>query len=73
MLPYKIVFVLMHFFGAVAPLALAWQLGDLFLAVVILPNLIALVFLSGQVKEMTESYFQRQPWLTQPGKKPRRG
>ncbi len=61
-LPYKIVFVAMHFLGAVAPLALAWDLGDLFLAVVILPNLIALVFLSGQVKDLTDSYFSRRPW-----------
>ena len=31
-LPYKIVFVLMHFLGAVAPLAVAWDLGDAALA-----------------------------------------
>jgi len=61
-LPYKIVFVVMHFLGAVAPLALAWELGDLFLAIVILPNLIALLFLSGQVKQLTDSYFERRPW-----------
>jgi alanine or glycine:cation symporter, AGCS family len=61
-LPYKMVFVLMHFLGAVAPLALAWDLGDLFLAIVIVPNLIALVFLSGQVRELTDSYFSRRPW-----------
>jgi len=43
-------------------LALAWDLGDLFLGIVILPNLVALVFLSGQVKDLTDSYFSRRPW-----------
>ena len=60
---YKVVFVGMHFFGAVVPLAVVWSLGDIFLAMVIVPNLIALLLLSGQVREMTNSYFERQPWL----------
>jgi len=62
-LPYKLVFVLAHFLGAVAPLSLAWDLGDIALAVVILPNLLALVLLSGKVKGLTDSYFSRKAWL----------
>ncbi len=62
-LPYKMIFVVMHFVGAVVPLAVIWSLGDVALAIVIVPNLIALVALSGQVKEMTQSYFERKPWL----------
>jgi AGCS family alanine or glycine:cation symporter len=62
--PYRVVFVGMHFLGAVAPLSLAWALGDVFLGVVILPNLIALVLLSPQVVEMTRDYFRRRPWQT---------
>ena len=65
-IPYKMVFVLMHFIGAVLSLATVWALGDVFLAIVILPNLIALVFLAPQVKEMTNSYFERRPWESQP-------
>ncbi|MDX1579284.1 MAG: amino acid carrier protein, partial [Gemmatimonadota bacterium] len=65
-IPYKMVFVVMHFIGAVLPLAVVWSLGDIFLAIVIIPNLIALVFLAPQVVEMTRSYFERKPWLTQP-------
>ena len=61
-LPYRIVFVIMHFLGAVVPLGVAWALGDVALALVIVPNLIALLLLSGQVKSMTDSYFQRKPW-----------
>lgn len=62
-LPYKMAFVAMHFIGAIVPLAVVWGLGDVFLAIVIIPNLIALLLLSGQVKEMTESYFERKPWI----------
>ncbi|MGQ0562328.1 MAG: alanine/glycine:cation symporter family protein, partial [Gemmatimonadota bacterium] len=60
--PYRMVYVLMHFVGAVVPLASIWALGDVFLGVVILPNLLALILLSGQVKQMTDSYFERKPW-----------
>ena len=69
-LPYKIAFVIMHFLGAVAPLTVAWALGDLFLALVIVPNLIALLLLSGKVARMTDSYFERKPWVRQPDSKP---
>jgi len=62
-LPYKILFVGMHFFGAVVPLAVAWTLGDIFLGLVIIPNLIALVVLTPKVKELSDSYFSRKPWV----------
>ena len=61
--PYKIVYVIMHFIGAVVPLAAIWALGDVFLGVVILPNLLALLLLSPKVKELKDSYFDRKPWL----------
>jgi AGCS family alanine or glycine:cation symporter len=60
--PYKAVFVGMHFFGAVVTLNVIWTLGDVALGIVILPNLIALLLLSGKVKELTDSYFAREPW-----------
>ncbi len=60
--PYKVVYLIMHFLGAVVSLNLAWQIGDVALGIVILPNLIALVLLSGKVKELTDSYFERRPW-----------
>jgi len=62
-LPYKVVFVIMHFVGAVVPLAVAWTLGDIFLGLVIIPNLIALVWLTPKVIEITKSYFERKPWV----------
>jgi AGCS family alanine or glycine:cation symporter len=62
-LPYKAVFVVMHFVGAVASLATIWVIGDVALGLVTFPNLIALVLLSGVVVRLTKSYFERKPWL----------
>jgi AGCS family alanine or glycine:cation symporter len=62
-LPYKVVFVLMHFVGAVVPLSVAWTVGDIFLGIVILPNLLALVILTPKVKDLTDRYFQTKPWI----------
>jgi len=67
-LPYKIVFVVMHFVGAVLPLTVIWNLGDVFLGIVIWPNLIALALLSGKVRELTRSYFERKPWIKTQGR-----
>ena len=61
--PYKVVYLIMHFLGAIISLNLAWQIGDIALGIVILPNLIALVMLSGKVKKLTDSYFERKPWI----------
>jgi AGCS family alanine or glycine:cation symporter len=62
-LPYKAAFVTAHFLGAIVSLSVAWTLGDVFLGIVILPNLLALLLLSGRVKDMTNSYFARKPWI----------
>jgi AGCS family alanine or glycine:cation symporter len=61
--PYKAAFVTAHFLGAVVSLSVAWTLGDVFLGIVILPNLLALLLLSGRVKDLTDSYFARKPWI----------
>ena len=62
-LPYKIVFIGMHFVGSLLSLAVVWTLGDVFLGLVIIPNLLALILLSPKVIELTKSYFERQPWI----------
>ena len=66
-LPYKIVYVIMHFVGATVPLAVVWALGDVALSIVIWPNLVALLLLAPKVAEETRSYFGRRPWESQPG------
>lgn len=73
--PYKIVFLAFHFIGAVLAVTTIWDLGDVALSLVTLPNVITLVLLSGLLKKITDSYFERKPWLSQPkalqGKKPK--
>lgn len=61
-LPYKAVFVVMHFVGAVVALETIWIIGDIALGLVTFPNLVALVLLSGVVVRLTNSYFERRPW-----------
>ena len=53
----------MHFFGALVSLNVIWTMGDVALGIVILPNLLALLLLSGKISELTNSYFERKPWL----------
>jgi AGCS family alanine or glycine:cation symporter len=59
-LPYKIVFVIMNFLGAIFSLEIVWNFGDSALGLMSLPNLIALIFLSRKVKQMTNEYFSRE-------------
>jgi len=61
-LPYKLIYVVMHFVGAIGTLAVVWDLADVALAIVIWPNLIALLLLAPKVVEETRSYFERRPW-----------
>ncbi|MDT0630885.1 sodium:alanine symporter family protein [Rubrivirga sp. S365] len=61
-LPFKAVFVVMHFIGAVLAVTTIWDLGDVALSLVTLPNVLALILLSGTLKKLTDSYFERKPW-----------
>ena len=65
-MPYRIVYVGMVFLGTVIAPAAAWDLGDIALGIVILPNLLALIMLSGRTRQLMDSYFERKPWLSQP-------
>ena len=67
-LPYRLAYVGMVFLGAMIAPAAAWDLGDIALGIVILPNLVALVVLSGQTRALLDSYFERKPWLREQGK-----
>jgi len=55
--PYKVVFCVMHFLGAIFSLEIVWNFGDSALGLMSLPNLIALILLAGTVRKMTNEYF----------------
>jgi len=63
-LPYKLVFVIMHFVGATLAITTVWDLGDTALSLVTIPNVLSLILLSGLVKKLTDSYFERRPWIS---------
>ena len=63
-LPYRLAYVGMVFLGTILAPAAAWDLGDIALGIVILPNLLALVVLSGETRALMKSYFERRPWST---------
>jgi AGCS family alanine or glycine:cation symporter len=67
-LPYKVIFVVINFIGGIAPLATVWAIGDIALGLVIFPNLVGVLLLSGKLEDIADSYFDRKPWLETAGK-----
>ena len=64
-LPYKLIFVVMHFVGAVAGLNTVWGIGDTAIALLTIPNVLALLLLSGIAKKLTDDYFSAfKPGMT---------
>lgn len=56
---YKMVYLVMHFIGAVIALETVWAIGDIALGLMTFPNLIALFALSGVVATATKTYFAK--------------
>jgi AGCS family alanine or glycine:cation symporter len=57
-LPYKIVYLLMVFVGAVFSIDLIWNFADITNGLMAVPNLIALILLSGIVAAETKKYLK---------------
>lgn len=55
---YKVLFLAISFFGAIITVELAWTLAEVFTALMILPNVIALIMLNGKVRQLTKDYFK---------------
>ncbi len=55
-LPYRILFCAMQFIGAIYSLELVWTFSDIALAFMAVPNLIAILLLTGMVRKMTLKY-----------------
>ena len=58
-IPYRIIFVLLVFGGAVMGDYLAWDLADTFNGLMMIPNLIGVIALSGVVAKITKNYIDR--------------
>ena len=57
---YRIVYVIMHFIGAILSLNVIWKLGDLAMALGTIPNVVALLMLSGLVRKLSNEYFGKE-------------
>ena len=55
--PYRIVFCIVIFLGAVVKLQLVWSIADVFNGLMAIPNLIGLLALSGIIVAETNKYF----------------
>jgi AGCS family alanine or glycine:cation symporter len=64
--PYRIVFVLVAYLGAVTSLDLVWAFSDIANGLMALPNLIGLVILSPVVYRETRRFFARPDWRMLP-------
>ena len=58
-IPYRILFVLLVFGGAVMGDNLAWDLADTFNGLMMIPNLIGVIAMSGVVAKITKNYIDR--------------
>ena len=58
--PYRYVYVLFNFMGAILPLAFVWSFGDIALSLMTIPNLIGVFFLTATLKTMTNDYFSQK-------------
>ena len=56
-LPYKWMFVLFVFIGAIAQLEAVWSFGDAALGFMTFPNLVSIILLSGVLRKDVISYF----------------
>jgi AGCS family alanine or glycine:cation symporter len=54
--PYRVVFCIAHFLGAVYSLELVWAFGDMALGLMTIPNLISILLLTGLVKGWVHEY-----------------
>lgn len=62
-LPYKAVYTAVHFLGAIFSLEVVWGFGDVALGLMAIPNLFAILALSGMVKRDAKDYFRRMDLL----------
>jgi len=67
-MPYRLGYCIMYLVGAVSAVPLLWKIVDMAFALATLPNVAALLLMSGTIKKLTDSYYTRKPWLDNDGK-----
>ena len=59
-MPYRLVFCGVIFIGAISGIEAIWQFGEVALAIMAIPNLIAVIALSGVTKRISKEYYSRK-------------
>jgi AGCS family alanine or glycine:cation symporter len=59
-LPYRMVYCVVIFIGAISGIEAIWQFGEVALALMALPNLIAILALSGVTNRISKEYYSRE-------------
>lgn len=63
--PFKILVVLFVFLGSLLKINLVWSLSDLFNGIMVIPNLTALLLLSGTVVKLLKDYRNKTPYVAE--------
>ena len=58
--PYRVVFVILVLVGSILKIDVVWTLADIFNGLMAVPNLIALLGLSGVIVKVTRDYFENK-------------
>jgi len=56
--PYRCIFVLVAFLGVIPSLNVVWDIADILNALMIIPNLVAVLLLSGVIAAETKKYLK---------------
>ncbi len=57
---YRLIFVGMHFLGAIVSVSVVWSFGDVMLGIMALTNIIGLIALSKIIYSITQTYLKKQ-------------
>ena len=63
-LTYRVLYILAVFIGPYMTIQAVWDIADIFNGLMAIPNLIAVILLSGEVVRLSKSFFKRFPKLT---------
>ena len=63
-LTYRVLYILAVFIGPYMTIQAVWDIADIFNGLMAIPNLIAIILLSGEVVRLSKSFFKRFPKLT---------
>ena len=72
-LTYRVLYILAVFIGPYMTIQAVWDIADIFNGLMAIPNLIAVILLSGEVVRLSKSFFRRFPKITSEAPPPPEG